>query len=78
MQNADFGQRLVPTCKYKMSHDLATDPGGGGVLRFGSDGGPRPTDPIPIFKGQILVGKGYLLLSNITFFFCVLAPKWAI
>ena len=37
--------------------------GGGGVLRFGSDGGVplKPAKPVPIFKGHF-GGKGYPLL----------------
>ena len=40
-----------------------TPGGGGGVLRFGSDGGvpPEAAKPVPIFKGHF-GGKGYPLL----------------
>ena len=40
-----------------------SSPGGGGVLRFGSDGGAaaEAAKPVPIFKGHF-GGKGYTLL----------------
>ena len=55
---------MAPTSDPKYS-DRALCPGGGGggVLRFGSDGGVplKPPKPVPIFKGHF-GGKGYPLL----------------
>ena len=55
--------------------------GGGGVLRFGSDGGVplKPAKPVPIFKGHF-GGKGYPLLRILVkkiVFLCTLATKRA-
>ena len=72
--------RLIQCHDFKNCVSISTPGGGGGgVLRFGSDGGVplKPPNPVPIFKGHF-GGKGYPLLGvfiqEITFL-CTLADE---